>query len=289
MGEHVVVVALERRRLEQPVEHAADLIGHRHRARGSPRLRCPVAPADVVAPHADHAGDPVDITPAQREQLAEPQSGHRRHEVQRPVDLLVHAAPGVLDQPLELGERQEPDLLGLGDRGQLGAVARVRARPLPSRRLGEVEQRRQRADDVADRLRRQPLALERRDQVGDVVGVDPRRTGDRRRTAPDGCAISDCDVLDGRGLARLAAACRCEQIASRDFGDRQLLAGRARAAAGRSAAQLGLELLRWSALRGQLADARPACVCACARARATRASHDCEPSAFGASSSEPEP
>ena len=113
-------------------------------------------------------------------------------------------AAGVLDQHAQLGEGQEPNLLRVGDGGQLDAVARVDRRPAPLRRAGEREQRREGRDDVADGLGGEALALKHGDEVLDVVGGD-RVERPRPEERGDVDAHLALDVLQRRGLAPAAA------------------------------------------------------------------------------------
>src|SRR6476620_1476302 len=53
------------------------LARHRHRARGAPALRRLELPADVVAADADVRGEPVDVSPAQGEELPTARARHR--------------------------------------------------------------------------------------------------------------------------------------------------------------------------------------------------------------------
>jgi hypothetical protein len=64
-----VVVGLARG-LEQPLQLGADRVGHRHAARRAPRLRRAELADDVVLADANAPRQPVDVAPAQRDQLA---------------------------------------------------------------------------------------------------------------------------------------------------------------------------------------------------------------------------
>jgi hypothetical protein len=83
MGEDEVVGSAEARAAVLGVELGHQAVGHRHGPRRAPRLGRAELAADVVAPDADAAGEPVDVALAQRQQLALAQPGHRRRQVQR--------------------------------------------------------------------------------------------------------------------------------------------------------------------------------------------------------------
>jgi len=154
MREHEIVVSLPVRPLKERLEFAGDFIGHRHTPSRTPGLRRAEFAADVVLAYTNSARRPVDVAPAQRDQLALAQPGHRGRPKYRPVDRTEHSRPGVPDQQIDLVERQEADLRRVGDRGQVYPFAWVRRSPAAPWRPGEVEQRRQCPDHVADRLRR---------------------------------------------------------------------------------------------------------------------------------------
>jgi hypothetical protein len=62
VGEHEIVVAGRRGRLEQPVQLARDNIGHRHRPRRTPRLRRAELPEHVVLTHPHARRWPVNVS-----------------------------------------------------------------------------------------------------------------------------------------------------------------------------------------------------------------------------------
>ena len=73
VAEHEVVVGLVARSAAKwQFERGRDAVGERHRAARAQRLRRAVLAAHVVAPHPHATGEPVDVEPAQREQLALP-------------------------------------------------------------------------------------------------------------------------------------------------------------------------------------------------------------------------
>ena len=80
--------------LREPVEDAADLVGHRHRPGRPSRLRGAELAAHVVLPDANPGGGPVDVAPAQRDELALAQTGQRRGEPDGLVELLEDAGGG---------------------------------------------------------------------------------------------------------------------------------------------------------------------------------------------------
>ena len=84
-----------------PVELATDPVGHRHRPRRMRRLRRPLAPGllrqhlsvrrrvpapDVRVHDADLVRRPVNVAPAEPEQLGLPESGHGRDKVEDGID-----------------------------------------------------------------------------------------------------------------------------------------------------------------------------------------------------------
>ncbi len=178
-------------------------------------------PADVVLAHADAAGGPVDVLPAQREQLALAQTGHRGGEEDRAVERVELARAGVLDERVDLVEREETDLVGLRGGGQVDARAGVGGRPPAPRRLGEVEQRRERRDHVSNRLGLEILVLEHEYEVDDVVWRDrvDRAIAEERHEVHARLAL---DVLDRRPLAALAFG--MQAVAAADLVDAQALA-----------------------------------------------------------------
>lgn len=83
MGKDEVLVALERRALEVPLQLTGDPVSERHGARRALRLGRSELLARVVATDSDPSRLPIDVKPAERRKLALPQSGHCRRQVQR--------------------------------------------------------------------------------------------------------------------------------------------------------------------------------------------------------------
>jgi hypothetical protein len=210
VAEHERVIGLKARVLEVALERPADRVRQRHRARRALALRRAELAHHVVLADADARCRPVDVHPAQGEQLAEPQAGHRGRAVHDGVQL----------ERVELEQGQRADLGRVGHGRELDADARVRARPATPH--GEVEQRRERPDRVANRLRRQPLALHHGHEVGDVLDGDrvERLGAEERREVH---ARLGLDVAQGAGLA--AAPLGVGQVARGELGDVERLAG----------------------------------------------------------------
>ena len=130
VAEHEVRVALVERRLEQAVELAAEDVGERDTARGTLRLRRAELAAHEIAAHADAARRPVDVAPAQREQLALAHPAHRRGEVQHALDPPDAIGRDGGQEGVELGLVEEPDIsVDVHRLGLLHALARVARRP----------------------------------------------------------------------------------------------------------------------------------------------------------------
>ena len=137
----------------------------------------PISPRTPGAPDADLARRPVDVTPAQPEQLALACAGHRRGEVQGSLDGAQDVVGDGAQKRLELGLVEEPDLGRFGWLGLLGELGRVGTAPAAV--LAECEDRVHRADVVEDALGRLALTAlgghERLDVLrGDAVDVGVR-------------------------------------------------------------------------------------------------------------------
>jgi hypothetical protein len=76
VGEDQIVIGLVARPLEVPVQLACDPIRQRHGARAAASLRGAPVAADVVLANSDPRGLPVNVAPAEREQLSLTQPGH---------------------------------------------------------------------------------------------------------------------------------------------------------------------------------------------------------------------
>lgn len=111
MAEDEVVVRLVGRALEVALELAGEAIGERDRTNSSRALGTPERAPRVALGDPDAAGDPVDVAPAQSEQLADPQAGHRGSQVERALDLAQDVVGHGADQRLDLGRAQELDPL----------------------------------------------------------------------------------------------------------------------------------------------------------------------------------
>ena len=195
----------------QLAECDCDALGHRHRAARASGLRVAELAADEGGDHADLARVEVDIAPAQPEQLALAQPGHRGGHVQGwldPAERVVGVRRG--EQLLELGLIQELDPgLGLLQRGPIGELDRVRRAPaLPQ---PEVEDRVHRVDVVADRLDRERTAFGS-DVALDVLGPDPveRLAAEERRdvvakVGGDGQSVRPAPAPQLEPLAELGA------------------------------------------------------------------------------------
>jgi hypothetical protein len=78
VAERKVVVTAVRAALLLALELCGQPVGHRHGSARAARLRRAELAARVCTSAADHAGRPVDVAPAQCEQLALAQPGQRR-------------------------------------------------------------------------------------------------------------------------------------------------------------------------------------------------------------------
>ena len=154
----------------------------------APGLRRAELAAHVAAADADPAGGPVDVAPAQREQLALAQPGHRRGEVQHALG----RGPSVVGR--DRGRSSASSSAWSRKRMSGSASVAAACRPActgcspPSRAAGELEDRVQQTEVVEHRLRRLPVAALGRDERLDVVGRRSRSSGASRRTAPGGRA-----------------------------------------------------------------------------------------------------
>ena len=180
--EHEVLVGLKARALEVQLELSREAVGHRHRP-AAMGLRAVKRAARVALGDAHARRRPVDVGPAQADQLALAQAGHRGGQVQRPLDRAEVIVGDRAQQSVELLALQEAD-------AAMG-VAR-RARPVHERdRIGrrpaaldrEREQTVQEVQLVADGLRgqtRPPLGAQ---ELLDTRGVDPvqRSLAEERR------------------------------------------------------------------------------------------------------------
>ena len=104
MAEDEIAVARVDRPRAQIERARRDPLGHRHRTARAGRLRIAELTADVRGHDPDLARVEVDIAPAQAQQLALAQSGHRRRQIQRrldPAEGVVRVRRG--EQLLELG------------------------------------------------------------------------------------------------------------------------------------------------------------------------------------------
>ena len=101
---------------------------------------------DVVLPDPEARRRPVDVPPAQGEQLALAEAGHRRRHVHGAIrwaqDLIIRDRP---EQGLHFLDREEPNVLVLLDLGTVHLLDRVAIAPsLPSTELEDLEEERQR-------------------------------------------------------------------------------------------------------------------------------------------------
>jgi hypothetical protein len=122
VGEHQLVVARVLGRVVEPVELARYGVRHRHAARRAFALGRPELVEHVVLPDSDARRPPVDVAPAQRDQLALAEPGHRCRNVERSIDGVVRALRGVV------GERQ--DLVGLEEADVFAALRRRQLYPV---------------------------------------------------------------------------------------------------------------------------------------------------------------
>jgi hypothetical protein len=139
VGEDEVVVSLPARRLEEPIEFTRDGVGERDAACRPLRLGRAELPEHEVLPDADARGWPVDIAPAQLDELALTEPSHRRGEVQRAVDRLILPR---LRRGGECGHRvdvEEVNLLAALGSGQVDVTRDVDGDPALT--LGEVQER----------------------------------------------------------------------------------------------------------------------------------------------------
>jgi hypothetical protein len=131
--EHQVVVPLPSRVLGQQLQLGGDAAGQRDAAGGALGLRRAELAADEVAPHADPPRGPVDVAPAQREQLALAHPRHRRSQVHHALDAAEPVVRNRAQQRLDLLGLEEVDVgVGLGERRLLDALDRVLAGIQPS-------------------------------------------------------------------------------------------------------------------------------------------------------------
>jgi hypothetical protein len=65
----------------------------------------------MVATNPDPLGGPIRILPAQRDQLALPQTRHRRRQVERSIERLVVTRHRRGCERIDLDRRQEADLV----------------------------------------------------------------------------------------------------------------------------------------------------------------------------------
>lgn len=86
MAEDELVVCVEGRALVVALEFDGHPVGHRYAAARSLGLGLAEFAAGDIAPDANHPGGPVDIAPAQRDQLALAQSRQRSGQIERFLD-----------------------------------------------------------------------------------------------------------------------------------------------------------------------------------------------------------
>ena len=101
MAEDEIVGAGVLRALEVLFERGGDTLGHRDRSAGALRLRSAEAPAGVVAADADQTRLPVDVFPAQGDQLALAQAGHGGGQVERLLDRAENVVGYLTQERLE--------------------------------------------------------------------------------------------------------------------------------------------------------------------------------------------
>lgn len=135
------------------------------------KLRRSELAADIALPDADAGRRPVDVTPAQSEELTLPQSGHRGRQVQRMLGRAPDVAAHGAQQCLKLGLVKEADvgIAAVPSRlvDQLHWVARYE-----TALLSEREDRVKQAEVVEDALRRLSLAALCRDESLNLGGTD---------------------------------------------------------------------------------------------------------------------
>ena len=139
VAEDEVVVGLEGAARVVALELGGDAVGQRHgAARAAATSACRTRRARSCAPHAHPAGAPVDVAPAQREQLALAQPGHRGGQVQRALDRAeVVVGDGARAAPRAPRLRKRMS----GSLGVLGFAARLTgfSDPIPAPRSSKIE------------------------------------------------------------------------------------------------------------------------------------------------------
>jgi hypothetical protein len=129
----------------------------------------------------------VEVTPAETEQLTLPQTRHRRHQVERPLERAGRRLRGnaPLDHRGQLLLGQVADIGCRLRRRQVDERTRVLTNPAPP--YGEREQRVQRARDIPDCLRRQTSPAQACKQAIHIVlgqSIDGALTENRNKMDP---------------------------------------------------------------------------------------------------------
>ena len=122
VAEDEIELSLVAGALEVRAELVADAVGEGDGAARAACLRGAELAAAVGAADADEAGVEVDVLPAQREQLAAPQAGHRGGQVEDVLGAAERVVGGVGEERLELGLGEVADLAGCA----AGAACRPR-------------------------------------------------------------------------------------------------------------------------------------------------------------------
>ena len=148
VGENEILVLVVEGALEMSFQLGGDSACQRHRPRAPFRLRGKQVAADVVSPNPDPLRAPIDIAPAQRQQLALAQAGHRCGEEYGEVGMAERFGLRIdrSQERLQLVPIQEVDVGALLDPGAADQLAGILAAPAPA--LGEGENLRQQLEGV---------------------------------------------------------------------------------------------------------------------------------------------
>jgi hypothetical protein len=117
LGEHEVIRASPPGLQAPGVQLARDPTTQRDAAFLATTLRGVELTEDVATANTNPPCVPVHVLPAQRDQLALPQPGHRRHDVQRTIERLMFARHHGPRKRIDLSDREKANLLACAGGG----------------------------------------------------------------------------------------------------------------------------------------------------------------------------